>query len=129
MSDPAHSSSPTPTESSGSADEPRSSETRSPEPRGGGLLDRLRGLIGGWRSSGSLRTDLAEVLASTSVDATADLSVTERAMLKNILDLRELRVGDVMVPRADIIAVQKDVVLGELLAVFADAGHSRLVGL
>jgi CBS domain containing-hemolysin-like protein len=127
MSDPAHSSSPAPTESSGSADEPRSSETRSPEPRGGGLLDRLRGLIGGWRSSGSLRTDLAEVLASTSVDATADLSVTERAMLKNILDLRELRVGDVMVPRADIIAVQKDVVLGELLAVFADAGHSRLV--
>jgi CBS domain containing-hemolysin-like protein len=127
MSDPAHSSSPTPTESPGPADEPRSSETRSPEPRGGGLLDRLRGLIGGWRSSGSLRTDLAEVLASTSVDATADLSVTERAMLKNILDLRELRVGDVMVPRADIIAVQKDVVLGELLAVFADAGHSRLV--
>ena len=127
MSDPAHSSSPTPTESSGPTDEPRSSETRSPEPRGGGLLDRLRGLIGGWRSSGSLRTDLAEVLASTSVDATADLSVTERAMLKNILDLRELRVGDVMVPRADIIAVQKDIVLGELLAVFADAGHSRLV--
>jgi CBS domain containing-hemolysin-like protein len=123
MSDPAHSPSPTPTESPGPTDEPRSS----PETRGAGLLDRLRGLIGGWRSSGSLRTDLAEVLASSSVDATTDLSVTERAMLKNILDLRELRVGDVMVPRADIIAVQKDIVLGELLAVFADAGHSRLV--
>lgn len=127
MSDPAHSPSPAPTESPGSADEPRSSEPRSPESRGGGLLDRLRGLIGGWRSSGSLRTDLAEVLASSSIDASTDLSVTERAMLKNILDLRELRVGDVMVPRADIVAVQKDIVLGELLAVFADAGHSRLV--
>ncbi|MFK8253593.1 CBS domain-containing protein [Ancylobacter terrae] len=48
-------------------------------------------------------------------------------MLRNILELRELRIGDVMVPRADIVAVQKDISLGELLAVFADAGHSRLV--
>ena len=35
-------------------------------------------------------------------------------MLKNILGLRERRVGDVMVPRADIIAVQQDIKLGEL---------------
>jgi CBS domain containing-hemolysin-like protein len=48
-------------------------------------------------------------------------------MLKSILDLRELRIGDLMVPRADIVAVQKDITLGELLAVFAEAGHSRLV--
>ena len=32
-----------------------------------------------------------------------------------------------MVPRADIIAVQKDIALGELMKVFASAGHSRLV--
>src|SRR5262249_59693451 len=36
-------------------------------------------------------------------------------------------IGDVMVPRADIIAVQQDIHLGELLKVFAGAGHSRLV--
>ncbi|MBB3770718.1 CBS domain containing-hemolysin-like protein [Angulomicrobium tetraedrale] len=92
----------------------------------GGLFDRLRHLIGGWRSTGSLRDDLAEAL-STSMDTGSDLTATERSMLKSILDLRELRIGDVMVPRADIIAVQKDITLGELLAVFADAGHSRLV--
>ena len=32
-----------------------------------------------------------------------------------------------MVPRADIVAVQQDVPLGELMKVFASAGHSRLV--
>jgi CBS domain containing-hemolysin-like protein len=48
-------------------------------------------------------------------------------MLQNILELRERRIGDVMVPRADIIAVQQNIQLGELLKVFANAGHSRLV--
>ena len=48
-------------------------------------------------------------------------------MLKNILALRERRVEDVMVPRADIVAVQKDIALGELMKVFEGAGHSRLV--
>ena len=48
-------------------------------------------------------------------------------MLRNILGLRERRVADVMVPRADIIAVQRDIALGELMKVFESAGHSRLV--
>jgi CBS domain containing-hemolysin-like protein len=55
------------------------------------------------------------------------LSPKERAMLRNILGLRERRVVDVMVPRADIIAVPQDIGLGELLKVFANQGHSRLV--
>jgi CBS domain containing-hemolysin-like protein len=54
-------------------------------------------------------------------------SPTERTMLRNILGLRERRVADVMVPRADIIAVQRDIALGELMKVFESAGHSRLV--
>ena len=48
-------------------------------------------------------------------------------MLKNILGLRERRIDDVMVPRADIIAIQQDIPLGELVKVFENAGHSRLV--
>ena len=48
-------------------------------------------------------------------------------MLKNILGLRERRIDDVMVPRADIIAVQQDIPLGELVKVFENAGHSRSV--
>jgi CBS domain containing-hemolysin-like protein len=37
-----------------------------------------------------------------------------------------LKVEDVMVPRADIIAVDIDITLKDLAAVFKDAGHSRL---
>ena len=107
---------------------PSHTDTRSgdPEPRIG-LFDRLRQLMSGRRSSGSLRSDLTDVLTATATDAGADLTTTERTMLKSVLGMRELRIGDLMVPRADIIAVQKDISLGELLAVFANAGHSRLV--
>ena len=48
-------------------------------------------------------------------------------MLRNIIGLRERRVGDVMIPRADIIAVQQDIKLGELVRMFEGAAHSRLV--
>jgi CBS domain containing-hemolysin-like protein len=48
-------------------------------------------------------------------------------MLKNILGLREKRVERVMVPRADIVAVQQDISLGELIEIFEGATHSRLV--
>ena len=54
-------------------------------------------------------------------------SPEESRMLKNILGLRERRVGDVMVPRADIVAVQQDIKLGELVRMFEGAAHSRLV--
>ena len=40
--------------------------------------------------------------------------------------LDRLKVEDVMVPRADIIAVELGTPLGELAAVFAEASHSRL---
>jgi CBS domain containing-hemolysin-like protein len=48
-------------------------------------------------------------------------------MLQNILTLERRRIGDLMVPRADIVAVQKDIAIGQLLRVFANAAHSRLV--
>src|SRR5690606_31789031 len=47
-------------------------------------------------------------------------------MLHNILRLRELRVEDVMVPRADIEAIDLSTPLGELLAVFEESGRSRM---
>jgi CBS domain containing-hemolysin-like protein len=80
--------------------------------------------IFGWKAS-TIRADLKDVLAG-SADAHG-FSPEETKMLQNILALRERRVADVMVPRADIVAVQRDITLGELLKVFANAGHSRLV--
>ncbi len=65
------------------------------------LFDRLRALFG--IGGASIRDDIEEVLADTSTED--DVSSQERALLKNVLALHEVHVGDVMVPRADIIAV------------------------
>jgi CBS domain containing-hemolysin-like protein len=88
-------------------------------------LGRMLRTLLGWRA-GSIRADL-EVVLETGAAAESGFSPEERAMLKNILGLRERGVEDVMVPRADIVAVQKDISLGELVKVFEVAAHSRLV--
>ncbi len=89
-----------------------------------GWLGRLRDRLG-LRGQASVREDIEDALAQGSGVA-ADLSPQERTMLNNVLGLREMRVADVMVPRADIIAVSAEASLGELLALFRTAGHSRL---
>src|SRR5215470_6514661 len=75
--------------------------------------------------AGSIRANLRSVLEKGAGEA--GFSPTETTMLRSILSLRERRVADVMVPRADIIAVQKNIALGDLLKVFASQAHSRLV--
>jgi CBS domain containing-hemolysin-like protein len=54
------------------------------------------------------------------------LSAQERTMLSNLLKVGELKVNDVMVPRADIVAVEQDTSLSDLVALFGEAQHSRL---
>jgi CBS domain containing-hemolysin-like protein len=93
------------------------------ERREGWLVWALR-VIFGWKS-GSIRANLTDVLKAGAGET--GFSPKESVMLQNILGLRERRVVDVMVPRADIIAVQQEIALGELMKVFASAGHSRLV--
>ena len=85
---------------------------------------RAMRMLFGWRAP-SPRADLELVL--TAEPPQSDFSPEEAAMLKNILDLRETRIERIMVPRADIVAVQQDITLGELVKVFEVAGHSRLV--
>ncbi len=72
----------------------------------------------------SLREDLTDALAAEG--AGTAFSPEERAMLHNILRLREMRVEDVMVPRADIQAVDLGTTLGELMVLFEESGHSRM---
>jgi CBS domain containing-hemolysin-like protein len=84
----------------------------------------MRALFG-WRS-GSVRADLKVVLEEGAETETG-FSPEEVTMLRNILGLRERRISDVMVPRADIVAVQQEIAIGELVKTFEGAGHSRLV--
>lgn len=73
-----------------------------------------------------MRADLKVVLEEGGPIETG-FSPDESRMLRNILGLHERRIADVMVPRADIVAVQQSIGLGELVKVFESAGHSRLV--
>jgi CBS domain containing-hemolysin-like protein len=78
----------------------------------------------GLKSRDSIRDDLEDALAETVGDP--NFSPQERAMLKNVLGFHRIRVEDVMVPRADIVAVSAETNLGDLLGIFRTAGHSRL---
>jgi hemolysin (HlyC) family protein len=89
-----------------------------------GWLTRVMRILFGWKAA-STRADLELVL--TTEQPQSGFSPEEAAMLKNILGLRETRIERVMVPRADIVAVQQSITLGELVKVFEVAGHSRLV--
>ena len=88
------------------------------------LLRAIRTLFG-WKP-GSVRDDLQVVLDASTPDDVG-FSAIERTMLRNILGLHERRIADVMIHRADIVAVKRDIPLGELMSLFESAAHSRLV--
>lgn len=72
-----------------------------------------------------LREDLADALM-TDTNISGAFSPEERAMLHNILRFREVRVEDIMVPRADIEAVDMTMTIGELMIHFEETGRSRM---
>ena len=71
--------------------------------------------------------DLRELIEDALARSKSDtLSAQERSMLRRILQFGTLTVEDVMVPRADIIAVDDTVSVAELMDVFRQAEHSRV---
>ena len=86
------------------------------------MVTGSRGLFG--LGGASIRDDIQDALEDTT--SPTDFSAQERLMMKNVLALHELRVVDVMVPRADIYSVSLTMTLAEVLAMFRTAGHSRL---
>jgi hemolysin (HlyC) family protein len=90
-----------------------------------GWLTRVMRILFGWKAA-STRADL-ELVLTAEQQPQSGFSPEEATMLKNILGLRETRIERVMVPRADIAAVQQDILLGDLVKIFESATHSRLV--
>jgi CBS domain containing-hemolysin-like protein len=104
--------------------EPESTSAPEPSERAQeSWLDRLKVAVG-LKPSGTIREEIADALAAD--DVAGGFSPEERLMLANILRLREVRVADVMVPRADIEAVDIDTSLRDLFASFEKSGHSRM---
>jgi magnesium and cobalt transporter len=72
-----------------------------------------------------MRESLEEVIEESDRKEPA-LSEQERVMLGNLLSFGELKVSDVMLPRAQIVAADEDTPLAELVSLFREAKHSRL---
>jgi magnesium and cobalt transporter len=89
------------------------------------LLRRLAILLRGDDTAAAMRESLEEVIEESERQSSA-LSAQERIMLANLLRFGELRVKDVMVPRADIVAVEEKTSLTDLVLLFREAQHSRL---
>ena len=105
---------------------------RGPSTRNQGFWSWLRGLFGG-RNGGdtALRETLEEIITEINESGpeeedAAPISDDERVMIANLLSFRHLTVYDVMVPRADIVAVPEDISLDELVETIIREGHSRL---
>ncbi|GAB4143289.1 MAG: hypothetical protein Tsb0016_12260 [Sphingomonadales bacterium] len=103
------------------ADDPSSSSRRN------GFVDWLRGKL--WREDEpSLRRSLEDALEEHQdlAPRTDDIGGEELTMLRNLLSNGRLRLDEVMVPRADIVAFALEDGFDDLVALFAQAAHSRL---
>ncbi len=99
-----------------------SDQGSAPQAARAGLFERLRAMFG--FDGATAREGLQEAIDEASREG--EFSQQELLILKNVLALHEFRVEDVMVPRADIIAVEINQPLSDVLSVFRVASHSRL---
>jgi CBS domain containing-hemolysin-like protein len=101
--------------------------------RRNGLFWKLQGLVRK-REAESVRDRVEELLEGRgdesderqrAADAASGLDRHERVLLGNVLRLRDKTAYDVMVPRADIIAMPEDLTLDQAIRLIQREGHSR----
>lgn len=104
-------------------------ETRTGEARGEGhgpgLWRRLLLMLRGRDSEETLRESIEELLEEHP-GPESQAESAERTLLRNVLEVGDLRVGEIRVPRADMIAVPADIEFAALVKVLIEAEHSRL---
>lgn len=70
--------------------------------------------------------ELIEERIEESPEGDAAIDPNERLLLSNVLALRDVTARDIMVPRADIVAIEASTPLAEALEALTSGGHSRL---
>ena len=93
------------------------------------FLQLLRGWLrhlGARRDGGESLRDSLEELIQNHANEDTPIDPEERTMFVNLLKFGNLRIDDVMVPRADIIAVGETTPISEVIGIMGEAGHSRL---
>ncbi len=87
-----------------------------------GFLSKIKGAFSRNRRLDQTSAEIIESLEKTN----SEISSNKREMLFNVASFDRLNVGDVMIPRADIVAVEIDTPLGELAQLFIEHQHSRM---
>ena len=90
------------------------------ERSGGTWFGRLRQVI---RGDTATREDLLQLLRDAR-DRTV-LDADELAMLEGVLAVSEMQVRDVMVPRSQMVVLERDASRDEILKTIVESGHSR----
>jgi len=103
----------------------RPAAATAPRPLLSDLAARLASAVKGFRRESAIHESLEEVIEESDRE-TQELSSQERLMLGNLLRFGDISVADVMVPRADIVAVEEKTSFADLVALFREAQHSRL---
>ena len=85
----------------------------------------MTGRLWGRNGENSVRETIEELIEDQG-DSAVEFDRQERTLLANIPKLRDQTVADVMVPRADIVAIDADSALDDLVEVIKSAGHSRV---
>ncbi len=89
-----------------------------------GIRQWLRRLFGMRDGAETLRDTIEELIENEEISD--DSGADELVLLRNILNLRDLTTDDVMVPRADIVAVEIDTSLPDLVMLMSGKAHSRV---
>jgi len=104
---------------------PREAGASQKQPVGETLRDLFR-----WfrrtNGNGDSARDTLEELIEEREESEVPINDDERRLMANILDLRDRDVRDVMVPRADITAVDVETSFDDLVHLITEAGHSRI---
>ena len=113
------------------SDPPLAADPAPPRPPPSGFLPRVRKLLRRRAGEHSVRESIAELVQEAAEAAQVpgvapELDRQERALIANVLRLQGTTADDVMVPRADIVAIRVDTALAEALALIRAEGHSRL---
>ena len=70
--------------------------------------------------------DARGVIENALAEDDGAFTARHRAMLQRVLQFKDLRLEDVMVPRVDIIAIEEGASMADLMALVRKAGHSRI---
>jgi CBS domain containing-hemolysin-like protein len=93
----------------------------------GGLVTWVKSLLPARTSNDdSLRDAVKELIEEEDASQQSAVARHERKLISNILQLRDLPVSKVMVPRADIVAIDIATPREELIKLLAEKPHSRI---